>query len=254
MARRETERQKKAKVDKPTVSDNVNSSESTSANFATQSVSNNVQSNSATTSTNPHGGMSSTTTSWNNFLSEQGFSVGNDIWNNLGYIFAMLPDLVVGMFTGQNKNMTFKNNLLPLGMIMMGMFSRRNPLLKLILMGFGGMMLFKNASRAIIEDESTRQSSSSKTYKSYADEPLDSRIKDVVMKGNSMIATIDGLPMVVNIESPSAVDAYYKGKLPLNTLANAVLQKYDAQNGDLSKTYEEEISQAAEKTHNIAIR
>lgn len=240
MARREVARQKKAEADKPTVSESVNSSESASVNGATQSASDSAQSK-------------STTTNWNNFFSEQGLSVSGDIWNNLGYIFSMLPDLVVGMFTGKNKNMTFKNNLLPLSMIMMGMFSRRNPLLKIILMGFGGMMLFKNASKSII-GEAVGGQPSNKTYKSYADEPLDSRIKDVAVKGNSMMATIDGMPMVVTIESPSAIDAYNKGKLPLNTLANAVLKKYDSEHGNLANTYEQKINESEEQTRNIGIR
>lgn len=61
------------------------------------------------------------------------------------------------------------------------------------------------------------------TYKTYSDEPLNKRISNPVMKGSSMVATIDGKPMVINI-SDNAVDAYERGNVPLNTLANAVLQ------------------------------
>lgn len=75
------------------------------------------------------------------------------------------------------------------------------------------------------------------TYKTYSDEPLNKRISNPVMKGSSMVATIDGKPMVINI-SDNAVDAYERGNVPLNTLANAVLQKYDENNALASRNYE----------------
>ena len=43
--------------------------------------------------------------------------------------------------------------------------------------------------------------------------------------------------------SNEAVDAYEKGVLPINTLANAVLRKYDEQQKAVAENYEQEVSQ-----------
>ena len=86
-----------------------------------------------------------------------------------------------------------------------------------------------------------------RTYKQYEDEKLNPRIADLSMKGSSMIATIDGKPCVINISS-NVADAYQKGVLPLNTLANAVLSKYDAQQSLAAQNYEQHIGM--EETNN----
>ena len=80
-----------------------------------------------------------------------------------------------------------------------------------------------------------------RVYKQYGDELLNPRIVQPVMKGNTLVASIDGKPMVIRI-SNTAVDAYEKGAVPLNTWANAVLQKYDASNNTVSSGYESQIS------------
>lgn len=177
----------------------------------------------------------SQTAGWGNALEQMGLSGFSDVSKNMGYVFAMLPDMLIGMFTGKNPNMKLEDNFLPLAAIFGGMFVK-NPLLKMLLLGFGGANLFNNAGHAALK-EGYAKTSRVVTYKTYSDEPLNKRISNPVMKGSSMVATIDGKPMVINI-SDNAVDAYERGNVPLNTLANAVLQKYDENNALASRNYE----------------
>ena len=172
---------------------------------------------------------------WGNALEQMGLSGFSDVSKNMGYVLAMLPDMLIGMFTGKNPNMKLEDNFLPLAAIFGGMFVK-NPLLKMLLLGFGGANLFNNAGHAALK-EGYAKTSRAVTYKTYSDEPLNKRISNPVMKGSSMVATIDGKPMVINI-SDNAVDAYERGNVPLNTLANAVLQKYDENNALASRNYE----------------
>lgn len=177
----------------------------------------------------------SQTAGWGNALEQMGLSGFSDVSKNMGYVLAMLPDMLIGMFTGKNPNMKLEDNFLPLAAIFGGMFVK-NPLLKMLLLGFGGANLFNNAGHAALK-EGYAKTSRVVTYKTYSDEPLNKRISNPVMKGSSMVATIDGKPMVINI-SDNAVDAYERGNVPLNTLANAVLQKYDENNALASRNYE----------------
>ena len=177
----------------------------------------------------------SQTAGWGNALEQMGLSGFSDVSKNMGYVLAMLPDMLIGMFTGKNPNMKLEDNFLPLAAIFGGMFVK-NPLLKMLLLGFGGANLFNNAGHAALK-EGYAKTSRVVTYKTYSDEPLNKRISNPVMKGSSMVATIDGKPMVINI-SDNAVDAYERGNVPLNTLANAVLQKYDEKNALASRNYE----------------
>lgn len=177
----------------------------------------------------------SQTAGWGNALEQMGLSGFSDVSKNMGYVLAMLPDMLIGMFTGKNPNMKLEDNFLPLAAIFGGMFVK-NPLLKMLLLGFGGANLFNNAGHAALK-EGYAKTSRALTYKTYSDEPLNKRISNPVMKGSSMVATIDGKPMVINI-SDNAVDAYERGNVPLNTLANAVLQKYDENNALASRNYE----------------
>lgn len=177
----------------------------------------------------------SQTAGWGNALEQMGLSGFSDVSKNMGYVLAMLPDMLIGMFTGKNPNMKLEDNFLPLAAIFGGMFVK-NPLLKMLLLGFGGANLFNNAGHAALK-EGYAKTSRAVTYKTYSDEPLNKRILNPVMKGSSMVATIDGKPMVINI-SDNAVDAYERGNVPLNTLANAVLQKYDENNALVSRNYE----------------
>lgn len=175
------------------------------------------------------------TAGWGNALEQMGLSGFSDVSKNMGYVLAMLPDMLIGMFTGKNPDMKFENNLMPMAAIVAGMFVK-NPLLKLLLMGFGGANLLNNAGHAAL-NQGYAKANKAVTYKTYSDEPLNKRITNPVMKGSSMVANIDGKPMVITI-SDNAVDAYERGNVPLNTLANAVLRKYDENNALASRNYE----------------
>lgn len=175
------------------------------------------------------------TAGWGNALEQMGLNGFSDVSKNMGYVLAMLPDMLIGMFTGKNPDMKLGDNWMPLASIVAGMFVK-SPLLKLLLMGFGGANLLNNAGHAALK-QGYAKTNKTVTYKTYSDEPLNQRIANPVMKGSSMVATIDGKPMVINI-SDNAVDAYERGNVPLNTLANAVLRKYDESNALASRNYE----------------
>lgn len=92
----------------------------------------------------------SQTAGWGNALEQMGLSGFSDVSKNMGYVLAMLPDMLIGMFTGKNPNMKLEDNFLPLAAIFGGMFVK-NPLLKMLLLGFGGANLFNNAGHAALK-------------------------------------------------------------------------------------------------------
>ena len=189
---------------------------------------------------------------WGNAFESLGLNGFGDIGKNLGYVLAMLPDMIIGMFTGKTPNLKLQDNLMPLAAIVGGMFVK-SPLLKLLLIGFGGANILNKAGHAAISDGLAKSNNVSKTYKVYPDEPLNSRIVNPAMKGSSMIATIDGVPSVINI-SRDAADAYNKGAIPINTLANAVLRKYDENKALASQNYEQHMSQEETTTQSMGIK
>ena len=76
---------------------------------------------------------------------------------------------------------------------------------KLLLIGFGGANILNKAGHAAISDGLAKSNNVAKTYKVYPDEPLNSRIVNPAMKGSSMIATIDGVPSVINISRDARI-------------------------------------------------
>lgn len=187
--------------------------------------------------TSPYSNMLQTS-GWGKYLDNAELNGFSDVTKNLGYVFAMLPDMLIGMFTGKSSSFTIGNNILPLAAIAAGMFSH-NPLLKLMLMGFGGVNLLNNAGHEALGSSSPKITP--RNYKQYADEPLNPRLNNVFMRGRSLIADIDNRPVVINI-SDTAVDAYEKKAIPLNTLANAVLRKYDENRSVVSNTYDKSLA------------
>lgn len=171
---------------------------------------------------------------WAGFLSTFGLNGVSDIGHNLGYVIAMLPDLLTGLFTGKTQSLGLKDNMLPIASILIGMFIR-NPILKLLMIGMGGMNLLNKAGHEAI---GRREGMSPQTaqFKRYDDEPLNSRISSPVLQGNMLIATIDRVPCSISLPD-KVVAAYNAGALPLNTLANAVLAKNDAMNRTASDNY-----------------
>lgn len=177
-----------------------------------------------------------------------------DIHKNLGYSLAMLPDMLIGMFTGKTENMKLGDNLLPLAMVFGGMFFKKNPLMRMMMLGLGGAALLNNAGKAVLGSNQQTAQDIKKLYKQYGDEVLNTRISKPAMKGNTLVANIDGKPLVIKI-SNQAVDAYEKGALPLNTLANAVLKRYDEQQALLVSQYAGQASKLEnEQQQNIGIK
>ncbi len=187
---------------------------------------------------------------WGQLLDAIGLGGFGDVGKNLGYVIAMLPDLLVGMFTGQTKRLNISDNLMPIAAIFGGMFVS-NPILKMMLIGLGGANLLNKAGHEAL-DHSGIGSDMPRQYKTCQDETLDRRIKNPVMQGNTLVADIDGVPLVLTI-SDVAVDAYYKGVLPLNTLSNAILRAWDSRQELAAQHYEQGVveEQAMTRTRGI---
>ena len=190
---------------------------------------------------------------WTGLLSSFGLNGLSDIGNNLGYVLAMLPDMLIGAFTGKSKSLGLKDNLMPLASIVAGMFVR-NPIMKMVLIGMGGLNLVNKAGHEAIDDHRGQSqaagSSMRANYKVYQDEELNARIIQPQIKGNCLIATIDKVPCTIALPD-KVVDAYNQGALPLNTLANAVLAKNDQMRLLASENYE---AQQRTETRTLAQR
>ncbi len=185
---------------------------------------------------------------WNSFFDQLGLGGLSGLGSGLGETLSMLPELTAGLFTGKIKNFRMEDNLLPLGLLMAGMFvnKRSHPLLKLLLMAFGGMLLLSNANDAV-HGRDRSQAQIKPTYRRYEDEPLNPRIKNPEIKGNTILAEIDGRHLVLTINEDQVIDAYHKGVIPLNTLCNSALRSYDEQGGWTAQNYEREISRQQEQ-------
>ena len=177
---------------------------------------------------------------WEGVLNKHNSNSFSDVSENLGYVIAMLPDMLINMFTGKNQNFRLENNILPIASIFAAMFVK-NPLIKMLMVGLGGASLLKSAGTEVL---SYGNPNDNKVYKKYLDEPLNSRLSEPAVKGSSLFVDIDNIPMVINISKEAAI-AYRDGYLPLNTLANSVLVKYDQQKQAAETNYN--INETAEK-------
>ena len=193
---------------------------------------------------------------WSGLLSTVGLDNFKDVSHNLGYVFAMLPDMIVGLFTGKTKSLNLSNSLLPVASILAGMFVR-NPLLKTLLIGLGGMNLVNKVGHETLHNKQNEgwnnpnvRNANQVQYRKYEDEPLNSRISGPVLQGHSLIATIDNVPCTIQLPN-SVLDAYKSGALPLNTLANAVLAKSDQMQRLASQNYEQEQRETITRVRGI---
>lgn len=189
---------------------------------------------------------------WNGLLRSVGLDGLGEITGNLGYIMAMLPDILLGAFTGKTQSLRLKDNLLPMASIVAGLFVR-NPLLKMLLIGLGGANLLNKAGHEALErkqSEGLTAGNRETEYKRYSDEPLNPRIVNPVLQGCTLVATIDHVPCTVQL-SPVVADAYRKGALPLNTLANAVLAQSDRMNQMASQNYDNNRPETIVRTRGI---
>lgn len=175
---------------------------------------------------------------WDTLVRSLGLEGLGDITGNLGYILAMLPDILLGVLTGKTQSLGIKDNLLPIASIVAGVFIK-NPMLKMLLIGMGGANLLNKAGHEMLGREQPSRSTDGGNvqYKHYTDEPLNPRIVNPVLQGNTLIATIDRVPCTVQL-SPTVADAYRAGALPLNTLANAILAQSDRLRQIASQNYD----------------
>ena len=183
----------------------------------------------------------SNTGGWQGILTGLGLNGLGDIGRNAGYILAMLPDILLGMFTGKTQSLGIRDNLVPIASIMAGLFVK-NPLLKMTLIGLGGANLLNKAGHEqLAKQEGMQQAVPQVRYRQYEDEPLDPRIADAQVRGSNLIATLDGIPVTIALPE-KVVDAYNQGALPLGKLANAVLERCDRlqQIDDARERFEQE--------------
>ena len=179
---------------------------------------------------------------WDGLLKNFGLDGFSDIGNNLGYVIAMLPDILVGMFTGKTQSLGLKENMMPIAAVMAGMFVK-NPLLKMTLIGMGGANLLNKAGHEALANKqegnaALGSNANAVRYKSYPDEPLNPRITNPVLQGNCLVATIDKVPYTIQLPE-HVVGAYQAGALPLNTLANSILAKSDQMRQVAGRSYGE---------------
>ena len=185
---------------------------------------------------------------WEGLLKNFGLDGFSDIGNNLGYVIAMLPDILVGLFTGKTQSLGLKDNMMPIAAILAGMFVK-NPLLKMTLIGMGGANLLNKAGHEALANKQEGNDGNAVSYgnttaqavqyKSYPDEPLNPRIANPVLQGNCLVTTIDRVPYTIQLPE-HVVGAYQAGALPLNTLANAVLAKSDKMRQMAERNYGEQ--------------
>lgn len=190
---------------------------------------------------------------WEDLLGTLGLSGMGDIAGNLGYVMAMLPDILLGVFTGKTQSLNIKNNLLPIASIVAGMFVR-NPLLKMLLIGLGGANLLNKAGHEALRERSEGEMNTANRgaaqYRRYPDEPLNPRITNPVLQGNMLVATIDRVPCTIQL-SQTVTDAYRAGALPLNTLANAVLARSEQLRQRASDNYDNGQQETIVRTRGI---
>lgn len=180
---------------------------------------------------------------WGGMLSSLGLGDLGTVGRNMGYVISMLPDVMVGLFTGRTRSLDLKDNMLPLASVLVGLFVR-NPLLKTLLIGMGGLNLLNKAGHEVVEGKRMADGvirPGVREFRHYEDQELDPRMKDPEIKGNALFAVVDGVPSTIHLP-PQTVAAWQAGALPINTLANAVLAKSDEMSRMARENYEERES------------
>lgn len=191
----------------------------------------------STESTEVQNPVQDNSSGWEKILGAFGLNGLGDIGPNLGYIISMLPDILVGMWTGKTKSLDLKDNLIPYASVLAGMFVK-NPILKMLLIGMGGANLLNKASHEVLANAEGQHPQTAKPqYMRYADQPLNPRISDVTISGSTLIATIDKVPCTVRL-TEDVVGAYHSGALPLNTLANTILERSEQRQAVMDNNYE----------------
>ena len=214
-----------------------------------QETGNVTQSEESATPTNGNG--------WDGLLQSFGLNGFSDIGKNLGYVLAMLPDVLVGLFTGKTKSLNMDNSLLPLASIAAGIFVK-NPILKMLLIGMGGANLLNKAGHEVLERKQQEgvalpvndDAGHELRYRQYPDEPLNPRISNPKLQGRCLVANIDNVPCTIQLPD-TVIGAYRSGALPLNTLSNAILAKNDQMRQMAAVQYEENVRETVVRPRGI---
>lgn len=185
---------------------------------------------------------------WSSLMGDLGFTGLGDIGKNLGYVIAMLPDILVGTMTGKTQSLHLRDNLIPMASIVAGLFIK-NPILKMVLIGMGGMNLVNKAGHESLERQTNPDGI---RFKRYDDEELNPRITSPVINGNCLVANIDRTPCSITLPD-NVVAAYKAGALPLNTLANAVLARHEA-NSQLAQENYRQVYEESNYQNNRQLR
>jgi ElaB/YqjD/DUF883 family membrane-anchored ribosome-binding protein len=179
---------------------------------------------------------------WNSLLSSMGLSGMGDTMQHLGLTLSMLPDMLIGVFTGRTKSIGMnQGTMMPLAALISGTFVK-NPLLKIPLILYGGANLVNKMGQEALADYRGENNTSQATqYKRYADEELNSRIKNPQIEGNILLMDIDGTPRLVTLPQ-NVVEAYQQGAIPINVIANRILDKADQSMMSQQRTVTDNVS------------
>lgn len=183
---------------------------------------------------------------WGSLMADLGFTGLGDIGHNLGYVIAMMPDILVGMMTGKTQSLHFRDNLVPMASVVAGLFVK-NPVLKMVLIGMGGLNLVNKAGHESIE---RHNNPNGPRFKQYEDQELNPRITGPVINGNCLVANIDRTPCSIMLPD-NVVAAYQSGALPLNTLANTILARHDANSQLAQENYRAVTQENQSQTRQI---
>ena len=183
---------------------------------------------------------------WGSLMADLGFTGLGDIGHNLGYVIAMMPDILVGMMTSKTQSLHLRDNLIPMASVVAGLFVK-NPILKMVLIGMGGLNLVNKAGHESIE---RHNNPNGPRFKQYEDQELNPRITGPVINGNCLVANIDRTPCSILLPD-NVVAAYQSGALPLNTLANTVLARHDANSQLAQENYRVATQENQSQTRQI---
>ncbi len=184
---------------------------------------------------------------WNGLLTSMGLGGMGDTMQHLGLTLSMLPDMLLGVFTGRTKSVGMnQSTMMPLAALVTGTFVK-NPLLKIPLLLYGGANLVNKMGQEALADYRGESNTPQATqYKRYADEELNPRLKNPQLEGNVLLMDIDNIPRLVTLPQ-NVVDAYQQGAVPLNVIANRILAKADENTMSQQRTVADNVSERYEQ-------
>ena len=192
---------------------------------------------------------------WEGVLGTLGLDGMGDVAGNLGYVIAMLPDILLGTFTGKTQSLRLGDNLLPIASIVAGMFIR-NPLLKMLLIGLGGANLLNKAGHEALEKKTNggkqkhghdRQRGKIQTLRGRTARPAhcEPGAARQHARGHDRPRALHHTPVA------GRGGRLPHGALPLNTLANAVLAQSDRLRAAASRNYDNGQQETLVRTRGI---